>query len=61
MLGVREPPTRKQSNAGSLGATDADFAPLINELVHRPLRELNAPQDEGVIDSADLIEDNSKK
>lgn len=46
--------------AKSLGASDADLAPLINELVHRPLRGLNAPQDEGVIDAAELTEQNSK-
>jgi hypothetical protein len=46
--------------AKSLGATDSDLAPLINELVYRPLRGLNGPQDEGMIDSAELTQEVNK-
>src|SRR5437867_5085114 len=36
--------------ARSLGASDSQLTPLLNELVYRPLRTLNPSQDEGVID-----------
>jgi hypothetical protein len=44
--------------ARSLGAGDSDLAPLLNELVHRPLRALNGAQDEGVIESAVVTDQN---
>lgn len=47
--------------AKSLGATDSDLAPLLNELVYRPLRALNVAQDEGFIKSAVIIEENRKR
>jgi hypothetical protein len=46
--------------AKSLGASDSDLVPLINELVYRPLRGLNASQDEGMIDSAEVTQEVNK-
>jgi hypothetical protein len=42
--------------ARHLGATEQDLAPLLNEFVYRPLRELDRLQDEGIIDGAELVE-----
>ncbi|HTS16630.1 MAG TPA: hypothetical protein VMP11_03575, partial [Verrucomicrobiae bacterium] len=41
--------------ARDLGATDQDLAPLLNELIHRPLRSLNEAQDRGVINTAEIV------
>jgi hypothetical protein len=40
--------------AKELGATDADLAPLLNELVRKPLADLRIRQDQGVIEDAEL-------
>ncbi|HUI14051.1 MAG TPA: hypothetical protein VL048_11355 [Xanthobacteraceae bacterium] len=40
--------------AKELGATDADLAPLLNKLVHEPLRALGSHQTVGLIDTAEL-------
>ena len=42
--------------ARGLGATDHDLAPLLNEFIYRPLRELDRAQDEGLADGAEFIE-----
>jgi hypothetical protein len=47
--------------ARSLGAGASDLAPLLNELVHRPLRALNGAQDERFIESAGVIEQNRER
>ncbi|HLK09945.1 MAG TPA: hypothetical protein VKW76_01040 [Candidatus Binatia bacterium] len=47
--------------ARSLGAADSDLTPLLNELVHRPLRALNGAQDEGVIESAAITDQNQER
>ena len=47
--------------AKSLGASDSDLTPLLNELVYRPLRALNPSQDEGTIDSAELIQEQASR
>jgi hypothetical protein len=44
--------------AKSLGASEEDLAPLLDNLVHRPLRDLNAAQDDGVIKFATVIDEN---
>ncbi len=36
-----------------LGATEQDFAPLLNDLLYRPLQHLDRHQDRGVIENAD--------
>jgi hypothetical protein len=41
--------------AKELGATDRDLAPLLNELVYRPLRALGRNQDNAVIEEADPV------
>lgn len=40
--------------AKELGATEQDLAPLLNELVFRPLRALDRHQDRGVIEHAEV-------
>jgi hypothetical protein len=47
--------------ARQLGASDADLAPLLNELVYRPLRALNRAQDEGIIEVAELIQERANR
>jgi hypothetical protein len=48
--------------AKQLGATDEDLAPLINELLFKPLDELGRFQDSGLITGANLLEaDNEAK
>ncbi len=42
--------------ARSLGTSEPELAPLLNELVHRPLRALDGAQDEGLLQSADILE-----
>jgi hypothetical protein len=46
--------------AKSIGATDQDLTPLLNELVYKPLRRLDGPQDRGNIETAEII-DNSER
>jgi hypothetical protein len=41
--------------ARELGATDSDLAPLLNELVYRPLSALDRYQDKRVIEGAELL------
>jgi hypothetical protein len=45
------------SNAKALGATDQDLAPLLNQLVYRPLEMLDHHQDRGTIDNAEIPTD----
>jgi hypothetical protein len=40
--------------AKELGATDDDLAPLLNELINRPLLTLDRYQDKGVIEHAEI-------
>ncbi len=40
--------------AKELGASDEDLAPLLNELVYKPLTALAVHQDRGVVDRAEL-------
>lgn len=40
--------------AKEIGATDKDFAPLLNELVYKPLAGLDRHQDRGVIEHAEF-------
>jgi hypothetical protein len=42
--------------AKEMGLTDDDFAPLQNELLHRPLRRLDAFQDNGTIGGAEPLQ-----
>jgi hypothetical protein len=42
--------------AKSLGATDRDLAPLLNELVFKPLRALGRHEDQGTIANADVVQ-----
>lgn len=42
--------------AKSLGATDRDLAPLLNELVFKPLRALGRHEDQGIIADADAVQ-----
>lgn len=43
--------------AKELGATDRDLAPLLNELVFKPLTALDRYQDKGVIGPAEIPPD----
>jgi hypothetical protein len=43
--------------AKELGATDRDLAPLLNELVFKPLTTLDRYQDKGVIGPAEIPPD----
>jgi len=40
--------------AKELGATERDLAPLLNELVYRPLSALDANQDKNLIEQAEI-------
>jgi hypothetical protein len=40
--------------AKQLGATDHDLAPLLNELVYRPLESLDRHQDKGIIENVEV-------
>jgi hypothetical protein len=40
--------------AKELGATERDLAPLLNELVYRPLSALDAHQDKNLIEQAEI-------
>ncbi|HWU88611.1 MAG TPA: hypothetical protein VN253_15180 [Kofleriaceae bacterium] len=41
--------------AKSLGASEVDLIPLLNQLVHQPLRGLGRHQDNGLIEAAELV------
>ena len=41
--------------AREIGATDRDLAPLLNELIYKPLVALDRYQDKGLIEGAELI------
>jgi hypothetical protein len=41
--------------AVKLGATTQDLAPLLNELIYKPLRPLDRYQDRGVIEDANIV------
>jgi hypothetical protein len=41
--------------AKEIGATDRDLAPLLNELIYRPLVALDRYQDKGVIENAEIV------
>jgi hypothetical protein len=41
--------------AKELGATESDLAPLLNELVIKPLNALGAYQDKGLIEGAEIV------
>jgi hypothetical protein len=45
--------------AKKLGATDEDLAPLLNDLVIKPVRELEKYQDRGVIETAEIVKGTS--
>ena len=47
--------------AKELGATDRDLAPLLNELVNKPLLALDRHQDKGVIENAEINHDQDDK
>lgn len=46
--------------AKQLGATNRDLAPLLNELVYKPLVALDSVQDRGVITYAEIPEEDGK-
>jgi hypothetical protein len=41
--------------AKNLGATEEDLAPLLNELVIKPVRELDRYQDRGAIETGEIV------
>jgi hypothetical protein len=43
--------------AKELGATDRDLAPLLNELVNKPLLSLDRHQDKDVIENAEMVDE----
>ncbi len=47
--------------AKELGATDRDLAPLLNELVNKPLLALDRHQDKGVIENVEINHDQDDK
>ena len=47
--------------ARDLGATKKDLAPLLNELVFKPLQQLDQFQDRGLIETAELVPDDGHK
>ncbi len=47
---------RRIEEARRLGATERDIAPLLNELLHRPLRNVAHYQDGGLVEHAELQE-----
>jgi hypothetical protein len=40
--------------AKELGATDRDLAPLLNELINKPLTALDRHQDKGIIENTEI-------
>ncbi len=47
--------------AKELGATDRDIAPLLNELVYKPLMALGRHQDKGIIEHAEISGNQEKR
>jgi hypothetical protein len=47
--------------AKEIGATDRDLAPLLNELIHKPLVALDRYQDKGVIEHAEIPSDRDRR
>jgi hypothetical protein len=47
--------------ARALGATKRDLAPLLNELVYRPIKRLDRSQDQGVITHAEIPQADDSK
>jgi len=47
--------------ARELGATKRDLAPLLNELVYRPILQLDRSQDQGVITCAEIAKPENEK
>ena len=47
--------------AKSIGVTDQELTPLLNELVYKPLRRLDGPQDRGAIETAELVDDSERR
>ena len=43
--------------AKEMGATDRDLAPLLNELIYKPVADLGRYQDRAVIQHAEIISD----
>jgi len=43
--------------AKEIGATDSDLAPLLNELIYKPLVALDRYQDKGVIEHTEILSD----
>lgn len=43
------------------GVTDRDIAPLLNELINKPLTALGRHQDKGVIEHAEIFQDREKR
>jgi hypothetical protein len=41
--------------AKEIGATDRDLAPLLDELVYKPLVALDRYQDEGVVENSEIL------
>jgi hypothetical protein len=41
--------------AKEIGATDRDLAPLLNELVYKPLVSLDRYQDKGVVENSEIL------
>ena len=47
--------------AKNIGVTDQELTPLLNELVYKPLRRLDGPQDRGAIETAELLDDSERR
>ena len=47
--------------AKEIGATDRDLAPLLNELIYKPLVALDRYQDKGVIEHAEIPSDRDRR
>jgi hypothetical protein len=47
--------------AKEIGATDRDLAPLLNELIYKPLIALDRYQDKGVIEHAEIPSDRDRR
>jgi hypothetical protein len=45
-------------NARSIGATDEDLAPILNQVLYTPLKTLQQFQDRGLLETAEIIERN---
>lgn len=53
--------SRRIAVARELGATKRDLAPLLNELVYRPILQLDRSQDRGVITYAEIPKPDNEK